>query len=119
MAIDLPPQKAMQAHTTGEHEALLGERLKGLRLSSNLDQASLASRAGVSLGALKNLEGGAGSRVKTLIAVLRALGREEWLASVAPGPTSNPLDATPHAASTRQRATRRPAKASASKGSAR
>ena len=96
----------MSANTISELEALLGERIKGLRLNKNLDQETLASRAGVSVGALKNLESGAGARVKTLIGVLRALGREEWLASVAPVATVNPLTLT-MTASPRVRATRK------------
>ena len=97
----------MAANTIAEQEQLLGERMKALRLHQNLDQLTLALRAGVSVGTLKNLERGAGSTTKTLIAVLRALGREEWLANVAPIPTINPLT-LPRAAHQRQRASRQP-----------
>lgn len=97
-------------HTPEELESSLGERLRALRLMKNIDQATLAARAGVSVGALKNLEGGHGTTVKTLIRVVRALGREEWLAGVAPIASINPLtvvrDAQP-----RQRARRAPTKA--------
>ncbi|NHZ78125.1 helix-turn-helix domain-containing protein [Massilia sp. CCM 8695] len=72
-------------------EATLGENLRSLRLSRNIDQKTVAERAGVSLKALKNLEGGHGSTLKTLVSVLRAYGREEWLGSVAPVATINPL----------------------------
>lgn len=77
--------------TTEEMESDLGERLRDLRLHRNLTQKTLAERAGVSPGALRNLEGGAGTTVTTLIRVLRALGREEWLDTVAPIATINPL----------------------------
>ena len=42
--------------TSGELEELLGERLRELRLLKNLDQKTLAERAGVSLNAIKHLE---------------------------------------------------------------
>ena len=94
-------------HTTEEWAALLGESLKALRLDRNLDQRTLGARAGVSLHALKNLESGAGATVRTFVQVLRALGREEWLKSLAPVATINPLT-MPRSARPRQRASRRP-----------
>lgn len=97
----------MAASTIAEQEQLLGERVKALRLHQNLDQLTLAARAGVSVGTLKNLERGSGSTTKTLIAVLRALGREEWFASIAPIATINPLN-MPRTARQRQRASRKP-----------
>ena len=78
-------------NTIEEFEALMGEQLKALRLRQNIDQATLAMRAGCSVSALKNLEYGAGSTLRTLIAVVRTLGREDWLRNVAPGPTISPL----------------------------
>ncbi|WP_063805084.1 helix-turn-helix transcriptional regulator [Burkholderia ubonensis] len=84
--------------TIDEMEADLGEKLKRLRLNKNLDQKTLAARAGVSVRALRNLESGAGSTVKTLMSVVRALGRESWLQTVAPVPTINPLTLTSRAA---------------------
>ena len=97
----------MSSFTIEELEFQLGQRLKALRLNSNFDQIDLAQRAGISVGALKRLEAGAGSSTKTLIAVLRSLGREEWLTSVAPVPTINPLN-LPRAAHQRQRASTKP-----------
>ena len=46
--------------TTEEWEAELGEQARNLRLRQNLDQQTLAERAGVGLSALKNLESGHG-----------------------------------------------------------
>ena len=51
------------SRTAAEWEQLLGAHLRELRLLKNLDQQSLAERAGVSLNALKHLEGGKGARV--------------------------------------------------------
>ena len=39
------------------------------------------------LQALQNLESGEGATVRTLVTVLRSLGREEWLRNLAPTPT--------------------------------
>lgn len=89
--------------TTEELEVQLGARLRALRLERNLDQATLAARAGVSLNALKHLEGGRGSTLKTLMSVLRALDRLEWFDTIAPVATINPLT-MPRAATPRQRA---------------
>jgi transcriptional regulator with XRE-family HTH domain len=91
--------------TPDEMEAALGEKLKTLRLSRNLDQKTLAERAGVSVRALRSLEGGQGSTLKTLVCVLRALGRQEWLNTIAPVATINPLALT-REAQPRQRASR-------------
>ena len=69
----------------------LGERLRALRLSQAWTQATVADKAGVSLRALRELEAGRGSTVLTLIRVLKALGAERDLQSVAPQPTISPM----------------------------
>lgn len=89
-----------------EIEASLGERLKALRLDKNVDQKTLAERAGISLRAVKNLEGGLGSTLKSLVAVLRALDHDQWLQTIAPIATINPLSLT-RSAAPRQRARRK------------
>jgi transcriptional regulator with XRE-family HTH domain len=89
--------------TPEELEATLGASLKALRLDRNITQAALAERADVSLKAIKNLENGQGSTIKTMVCVLRALGRESWLQSVAPVASINPLTMT-RQAEPRQRA---------------
>jgi len=91
--------------TPDELEAGLGEKLKAFRLFRNLGQNTLAERAGVSVRALRSLEAGKGSTIKTLVSVLRALGRQTWLDSVAPVTTINPLTLT-REARPRQRASR-------------
>jgi transcriptional regulator with XRE-family HTH domain len=96
--------------TPEEMEADLGEKLRALRLSKNLDQKTLAERAGVSVRALRNLESGQGSTIKTLVRVLRSLGRQDWLNTVAPVATINPLtltrEAQPRQRASHSRATR-------------
>jgi transcriptional regulator with XRE-family HTH domain len=75
-------------------------------LSRDLDQVGLAARAGVSVSALRGLEAGKGSTLHTLVRVARALGREDWFASIAPVATIHPLTMLRHA-QPRQRAGRR------------
>lgn len=55
------------------------------------DQAPNSERAGISVRALRNLESGNGSTLRTLIQVLRSIGRESWPDTIAPVPTVNPL----------------------------
>jgi transcriptional regulator with XRE-family HTH domain len=94
----------MTTHQTVEElEAALGADLKALRLDLNIDQQTVAVRAGISISALKNLESGKGSTLKTLVATLRALGRADWLATIAPVASINPLTHT-EAVTPRQRA---------------
>lgn len=76
---------------TEDWEAELGEQIRQLRLRANLDQQSLASRAGIGLSALKNLESGKGTTLKTLIKTLRALDRTAWLETLAPTISISPL----------------------------
>ncbi|MFO1195394.1 MAG: helix-turn-helix transcriptional regulator [Burkholderiaceae bacterium] len=87
----------------------LGEDLRAQRLQRNLTQQLLAERSGISVRALKNLESGHGATLRTLVSVLRALGRQDWLRSIAPVATINPLT-MPDALSQRQRAAGKPRK---------
>lgn len=98
-------------HTVEELEAALGASMKALRLDQNIDQQTLAARGGIGIGALKNLENGRGSTVRTLVSVLKALEREDWLTTIAPVASINPLTHT-SAATPRQRA--RPARSARS-----
>lgn len=93
----------MTSNTIEELEFEVGAQIKSLRLKQNIDRASLGLRAGCSVSAIKNLESGAGSTLRTLIAVVRALGRDDWLRTVAPMATVSPLN-IPTSGHTRQRA---------------
>lgn len=87
---------------TEEWLARVGEALRDLRLSRNLGQAELARRAGTGRTAIQNIESGHGT-LSTLVRVVRALGREDWLQSLVHQPTINPLHLVRHAQK-RQRA---------------
>jgi transcriptional regulator with XRE-family HTH domain len=78
--------------TPGELQHRLGERLKQLRLTRNLDQRTTAEKAGISEKALRNLEAGRGSTVETLLRVLKALDYLQGLDMLAPEASVNPLD---------------------------
>lgn len=78
--------------TKDEASQLLGEQLRSLRLRRNLDQRELAKQAGISLHAIKNLESGRGAKVESLIQVVIALGKMDWLRSLAPDSSFSPLD---------------------------
>jgi transcriptional regulator with XRE-family HTH domain len=91
--------------TVEEWASDLGEQMRALRLRANLDQITLAERAGIGLTAVKNLESGKGATVKTLIKALRALDRATWLSSLAPQVSISPLQML-NAKPARQRASR-------------
>jgi len=79
------------SNTTEELEAQLGLQIRALRLRRNVDQQALAEQAGVALSALKNVESGKGSTLKTLLKVLRALDRLDWISNLAPTVSISPL----------------------------
>jgi len=83
----------MNVKTVQELELELGQNLRTIRLRQTLDQQTLASRAGISLNAVKNLENGKGSTLSSLLNVLRILNKTDWLSSLAPTVSVSPLDA--------------------------
>lgn len=91
--------------TPEEIENQIGEDLRTRRLQRNLTQATLAERSGVSVNALKRLESGQGSSLRTLICVVRALDRADWFRTIAPVATINPLTLV-RGSPVRQRASR-------------
>jgi transcriptional regulator with XRE-family HTH domain len=71
--------------------ALLGERVRELRLREDLAQTVLAARSGISLKAVKNLENGTGATVTSLLRVLRTLGQTEWIEALGPKVAISPM----------------------------
>jgi transcriptional regulator with XRE-family HTH domain len=84
-------------------EATLGRQLRGQRLRMNIGQLQLSKQAGVALNAVKNLESGKGATLSSLAKVLRALGREDWLGTLAPPVSISPMQVL-KTRKTRQRA---------------
>jgi len=81
----------MRLLSVEEWEKTVGDQIREMRIRMSMDQRVLADRAGVSWSAVKNLEGGKGVTLKTLIKVLRILERTEWLESLSPVTTVSPL----------------------------
>ena len=81
----------MRFSTTEEWEAEIGTQIRVLRLQQSLDQRILSARAGISHSTMKNLEAGRGATLGTLVKVVKALGRTDWLETLAPAVTINPL----------------------------
>ncbi len=77
--------------TIDELEARLGASFRELRIRDQFDQRALAAKANVGLSALKNLEAGKGTTLKTLLKVLKALDRLDWLDALAPTVSVSPL----------------------------
>lgn len=77
--------------TVEEWVVILGSQVKQARIAAELDQQRLAALADISVNALSNLERGTGSSLNTLVAVVRALGRTDWLEALAPQVTVSPL----------------------------
>ena len=77
--------------TVDELAGQFGEQLRQLRLRQDLDQRALAGRAGVAWNVIKRLEAGRGATVESLIKVLRALNRADWLTTLAPQVSISPL----------------------------
>ena len=83
---------ALLFNTPEELQTVLGERIRRLRLNRNLDQRTTAEKAGISEKALRNLEGGRGSTVETLLRVLKALDCLQGIEMLVPEIGVNPLD---------------------------
>ena len=77
--------------TVAELGQIVGEQVREARIARNLNQTSLAQLANVSVGALSSLERGKGSSLSTFVAVVRALGRTDWLESLAPVAAVSPM----------------------------
>lgn len=95
----------MQAQygTIEELEQLLGGHLRSLRLRRGLTQRQLAERADVALSAIGNAESGRGATLATFVRILKALGRADWLDTLAPQVSISPMQIL-RSAKPRQRA---------------
>lgn len=96
-----------QSYTTDERLVELGEQLRSQRLRKNLTLEDVALDAGVSINVVRRLEAGEGSKLSSFVAVLRVLGRDDWLSTLKPAVTINPLDMFRNAPRKRARKSRR------------
>ena len=69
----------------------LGKDIEQIRLFRDITRKTLSEKAGISLNALIHLEKGKNASLSTLIATLSALNRLDWLNSLSPQITVNPL----------------------------
>lgn len=84
---------AIQKHLSSQElEQQLGEQVRRLRLQHGFTQLELAGASGLSLGAIRGLEAGTGSSLKTLILVVRHLDMQDWLNHLAPAVSISPMD---------------------------
>lgn len=80
---NLPLRESRMPFTLSNTEAL-GRTYAAARMMAGLDQAGLASAAGLSAGTISNVERGRDSKRETLRAIRRALSREGVLIAFSP-----------------------------------
>lgn len=92
-SIQSPPSTNNPLLTTDEWEIEIGRAIRQLRILRHRTQEELANSANISLSALRNLELGKGSTVRSLILAVRALGKSEWLNELSPkAPKVSPME---------------------------
>ena len=69
----------------------IGAALKEHRLRKNVPQHVLAERSGISLTAVKRLEGGQGATLGSFVQVCRTLGLDGWIADIEPKDYVSPI----------------------------
>ena len=74
----------MQSKTIESMLSQVGDAIRELRLQRNLMQQTLAERSGVSVKAVRNLEGGDGVSLRSFLAICRTLGKTDWLKTLPP-----------------------------------
>jgi transcriptional regulator with XRE-family HTH domain len=77
--------------STKEWEESIGTQIRNLRIKRGLDQQQLADKSNISVGAVKNIERGKGSSLKTLIQIIRALDSDHWLSTLSPVISVSPM----------------------------
>ncbi len=90
------------------HQRDLGDQIRRGRIALNLTQEDLANHANISISAVRSLEVGRGSSLRSFIRVIGALDRQEWLGELWPDTALSPAAVMRdlHRAQPRQRATR-------------
>ena len=72
-------------------EIAFGAQVRRARLLADVSQDEVAKTANINVATLRNLETGKGSTLATLVKVLGALDREDWLGTLEPVPTVSPV----------------------------
>lgn len=75
-----------------EIETRIGDAIRQWRIDVGYSQAEVAARASLSRDAVAALEAGAGSRLETLIRILRAIGRLDALDELTPRTGLSPIE---------------------------
>ena len=70
--------------TPAEMLQTLGANLKEVRLRMNISQQVAADRSGISLKAVRNIEGGQNASTESLVKYCRTLRKTDWLMTLAP-----------------------------------
>lgn len=70
--------------TPAEMLQTLGTNLKEVRLRMNISQQVAAERSGISLKAVRNIEGGQNASTESLVKYCRTLRKTDWLMTLAP-----------------------------------
>ena len=74
----------MVYNTSAEMLQTLGTNLKEVRLRMNISQQVAAERSGLSLKAVRNIEGGLNASTESLVRYCRTLRKTDWLMALAP-----------------------------------
>lgn len=82
----------------------LGRNLRETRLQFNISQQMAADRSGISLKAVRNIEGGKNSSTLSLLLYCRTLKKIDWIMSLAPPELTDDLFDRPIGAEKRRRA---------------
>lgn len=84
--------KSLILKNNEEIKKLIGERIKNYRIQSGYSQSDLASRSGVSIHTISNIENGAEFTLTNLISILRALNLVDNFDLLVPEVAPNPFD---------------------------
>ena len=84
--------KSLILKNNEEIKKLIGERIKHYRIQSGYSHSDLASRSGVSIHTISNIENGAEFTLTNLISILRALNLVDNFDLLVPEVGSNPFD---------------------------
>ena len=74
----------MLYETNAEMLVTLGRSLRSARLADNISQQTAAERSGISLKAVRNIEGGRNASTLSLMALCKTLRLTDWIVNIAP-----------------------------------